>query len=120
MNRKHRRDAEMVEMCGQIWRNSITSSTQSEGNQPVRPLTVPSQYPPSPMLNTRGADFALPLGRVRSGGHKDSTRDGAVEAPPLTCSRSSCAGSCAGRSRPGGGGKEELRLKFNTQISLEE
>lgn len=29
-----------------------TSSTQSEGNQPVRPFTVPSQYPPSPTLNT--------------------------------------------------------------------
>lgn len=29
-----------------------TSCTQSEGNQPVRPFTVPSQYPPSPTLNT--------------------------------------------------------------------
>ena len=36
------------------WLRSITSSTQSEGNQPVRPLTVPSQYPPSPTLNTGG------------------------------------------------------------------
>lgn len=30
-----------------------TSSTQSAGNQPVRPFTVPSQNPPSPMLSTR-------------------------------------------------------------------
>uniref|UniRef100_A0AAV2KH49 Alkylated DNA repair protein AlkB homologue 8 N-terminal domain-containing protein n=1 Tax=Knipowitschia caucasica TaxID=637954 RepID=A0AAV2KH49_KNICA len=30
----------------------LTSSTQSEGNQPVLPRTVPSQYPPSPMLST--------------------------------------------------------------------
>ena len=35
------------------WRGA-TSSTQSEGNQPVRPLTVPSQKPPSPTLNTAG------------------------------------------------------------------
>lgn len=31
-----------------IW----TSSTQSAGNQPVLPLTVPSQKPPSPILST--------------------------------------------------------------------
>lgn len=31
-----------------IW----TSSTQSAGNQPVRPFTVPSQNPPSPMERT--------------------------------------------------------------------
>lgn len=36
------------------WLRSITSSTQSAGNQPVRPLTVPSQYPPSPTLSTLG------------------------------------------------------------------
>lgn len=29
-----------------------TSSRQSEGNQPTRPLTWPSQKPPSPMLST--------------------------------------------------------------------
>jgi len=51
------------------------------------------------------ADFALSLGRVRSSGYKDSTRDSAVEAPPLTCSRS----SCAGRSRPGG--RKEARWR---------
>lgn len=31
---------------------AATSWTQSEGNQPVRPFTVPSQYPPSPTLMT--------------------------------------------------------------------
>lgn len=33
-----------------------TSSTQSAGNQPVRPFTVPSQKPPSPMLSTGGTE----------------------------------------------------------------
>ena len=35
---------------------SCTSSTQSAGNQPVRPFTVPSQKPPSPMLSTGGTE----------------------------------------------------------------
>ena len=33
-----------------------TSSTQSAGNQPVRPLTLPSQNPPSPMDSTGGTN----------------------------------------------------------------
>lgn len=37
---------------GRLSLGPTTSSTQSEGNQPVRPFTVPSQYPPSPTLNT--------------------------------------------------------------------
>ncbi len=36
--------------CSWFW--GSTSSTQSAGNQPVRPFTVPSQNPPSPTLNT--------------------------------------------------------------------
>ncbi|KAA8585461.1 hypothetical protein FQN60_004155, partial [Etheostoma spectabile] len=39
-------------------RRSHADEVASEGNQPVRPLTVPSQYPPSPTLNTRGGGRA--------------------------------------------------------------
>lgn len=55
------------------WRASYclicTSSTQSAGNQPVRPFTVPSQKPPSPMLSTGGTEARQAVraeGRSRS------------------------------------------------------
>lgn len=38
--------------CFPSWERLATSSRQSEGNQPTRPLTWPSQKPPSPMLST--------------------------------------------------------------------
>ena len=38
--------------CFASWERLATSSRQSEGNQPMRPLTWPSQKPPSPMLST--------------------------------------------------------------------
>lgn len=38
--------------CLPSWERFATSSRQSEGNQPTRPLTWPSQKPPSPMLST--------------------------------------------------------------------
>lgn len=45
-----------------IW----TSSTQSAGNQPVRPFTVPSQKPPSPMLSTGGTEARQLSGHCRT------------------------------------------------------
>lgn len=45
-----------------------TSSTQSAGNQPVRPFTVPSQNPPSPMLSTRGTEARQAIRRGQSWG----------------------------------------------------
>lgn len=64
------------------------------------------------------ADFSLSLGRVCSGGYKDSSWDGAVEASPLACGLS----SCAGRGRPGWegaeGGADDLRLQLKLPIGM--
>lgn len=40
--------------CRESYCRICTSSTHSAGNQPVRPFTLPSQKPPSPMLSTVG------------------------------------------------------------------
>lgn len=45
-----------------------TSSTQSAGNQPVRPFTVPSQKPPSPMLSTGGTEARNAVRQSRAAG----------------------------------------------------
>ncbi len=64
------------------------------------------------------ADFSLSLGRVCSGSYKDSSWDGAVEASPLACGLS----SCAGWGRPGWegaeGGAGDLRQQLKTQSCL--
>lgn len=60
------------------------------------------------------ADFSLSLGRVWSSRYKDSSWDSTVEASPLACGLS----SCAGRGRPGWGaegGVDDLRPQVKTQ-----
>lgn len=64
-----------------IW----TSSTQSAGNQPVRPFTVPSQKPPSPMLSTGGTEARQLSGNHRTPGDRPTHhRRLRVCPPPLS------------------------------------
>lgn len=58
-----------------------TSSTQSAGNQPVRPFTVPSQKPPSPMLSTGGTEARRAV-RAEEGGRRATPLPPAPPAPP--------------------------------------
>lgn len=59
-----------------------TSSTQSAGNQPVRPFTVPSQKPPSPMLSTGGTEARQAV-RAEQGSRAPPPRSPGVPRPPL-------------------------------------
>lgn len=63
------------------------------------------------------AYFAFSLGRVWSGGHKDSPWDGAVEASALTCGLSSCGG-CGRPGRASADGRLKLKAPWTNSIQL--
>lgn len=63
--------------------------------------------------------FAFPLGRVWSGGHKDSAWDGAVEASPLACGLSSCGG-CGRPGRASADGRLKLKAPWKNSVQYDD